>query len=199
MGFKMTKKENLKLKKPSKPVNFTPWCWPRHTSVIEAVYKALPEDVKKNLDLKAMIDGSNDPDEKFKELQSPHYPASYKRAGKWLYNAEINYDVENYKRASYCFGIAARYIIDTFSAPHCIIKKSSKEQHSFEIINDDYTPIAKYIPGDLKILMKRGVEQGKKDWENWKKTEDKSIAHSEADMGASVTYSVLKDIINSSN
>lgn len=197
MGFKMTKKENLKLKKPDESVNFILWYWPRHTSVIEIVFNVLPEDVKENLDLQAMVDGSNDPDEKFKDLISPHYPASYKRAVGWLYDAEINYDSGNYKRASYCFGIATRYIIDTFSAPHCISKNSNKDRNNFETVIDDYTPTVNYIPGDLRMLMQKGVDQGKKDWKNWKKSKNLSIPHSEADMGASVTYSVIKDILKS--
>jgi len=85
----MTKKENLKLKKPEESVNFILWYWPRHTSVIEIVFNVLPEDVKENLDLQAMMDGSNDPDEKFKDLISPHYLASYKRAVGWLLSASF--------------------------------------------------------------------------------------------------------------
>lgn len=196
----MTKKENLKLKKPDESVNFILWYWPRCTSVIEIVFNTLTEDVKEKLDLQAMVDGSNDPDEKFKDLISPHYPESYKRAVGWLYDAEINYDSGNYKRASYCFGIATRYITDTFSAPHCISKNSDKNSNNFETVIDetvidDYTPTVNYIPGDLKLLMQKGVEQGKKDWKNWKKSKDPLIPRSEADMGASVTYSVLKDIL----
>ncbi len=187
---------NLNDNKPENTGIILKWGWPAHASVIEVVYNALPEKFKKKLVLEAMKDGSNDPDEKFHDTASHHYPASYKKATKWLEDGKLNYQTENYKRASYCLGVASHYISDTFSAPHCVSGEPGKEHHNFEIINDNYTPIAKYIPGDLDSLMQIGVKQGIDDWKNWKKSNDKSIPHCEADMGASVAYSIIKDLLS---
>lgn len=172
------------------------WCWPGHAAMIKVIYNALPDKLKRNLDLDAMIDGSNDPDEKFRDTAMHNYPKSYKKAVEWIDQGKLNYETGNYKRASYCFGIASHYITDTFAAPHCVSKESGKDHHNFEIINDDYTPTIQVVTGDLDTLMQKGVEQGKEDWKNWKITKDPSIAHSEADMGASVTYEIIKSILS---
>lgn len=172
------------------------WCKPGHASVAEVIYNAFPKNIKTNLDVEAMIDGSNDPDEKFKDTATHHYPASYKRAIKWLNDGKLNYDSKNYKRSSYCFGVASHYISDTFSAPHCVKGEPNKVHHKFEIVDDDYTPNVEFISGDLETLMKKGNEQGKIDWKNWEKTKNPSIPHTEADIGASVAYSAIKNILS---
>lgn len=173
----------------------TKWIWPSHDSIIEVIYKKLAGEIKKNLNLDVMKDGSNDQDENFKDT-ALQYPTSYKKAIRWLDDAKLNYDGGNYKRASYCLGIASHYIIDTFQALHCVFKESKSEHHEFEVASDDYIPTAEYISRDLDILMKNGVEQGKIDWENWKNTKDPSIPHKEVDMGVSVSYSAIMDILS---
>jgi hypothetical protein len=172
------------------------WLWPTHASVAEVTYNALPADVKKNLELKRMEDGSNDPDEKFKDMANHHYPQSLKKANKWLEDGKKFYETKKYSDASYCFGVATHYISDTFSAPHCVSKELSRDHHSYEKISDSYTPQVTYLKGDLDTLMKKGVEQGKLDWAEWIKTKDESIPHRGVDMGASVTYSTIKNILS---
>lgn len=181
---------------PDNPNVMVKWSWPGHASIIEVVYDSLPDDVKDNLVLDAMKDGSNDPDEKFKDTASHHYPASYKKAMQWLDDGKLNYETENFKRASYCFGVASHYISDTFSAPHCVSKESGKDHHNFEIVNDDYTPTAQILSGDLDTLMENGIQQGKIDWKKWKKTKDLSLPHSEADEGASVALTAIKNVLS---
>ncbi len=177
------------------PENVPRWCTAGHASIIEYIYQELTEEVKKNLDVNAMIDGSNDPDEKFKDMRNHHYPVSHKKAVQWLNDGKSNYDTENYNRASYCFGIASHYISDTFSAPHNISGETGKEHHDYEVVNDDYIPNIQFLSGDLDSLMSKGVEQGDIDWKDWKKTKDPAIPHKAADMGASVAYSALKNIL----
>jgi hypothetical protein len=178
-----------------KPDIILKWSWPAHASVSEVVFTALPDNVQENLVLDAMKDGSNDPDEKFKDTASHHYPASYKKAVKWLDDGKNNYDAGNYNRASYCFGIASHYISDTFSAPHCVSKESGKDHHNFEIVNDDYTPTATLLADDLDTIMQKGIQQGKEDWEEWKETKDTTLPHKEADLGASAAYTAIKNIL----
>lgn len=171
------------------------WTWPGHANVIEVVYNKMPDEIKGNLDLNKMKDGSNDPDEKFKDTALHHYPKSYDKAKKWLDDGKTNYTSKNYEQASYCFGVASHYIADTFAAPHCVSKEPSNLHHKFEVENDDYTPTAEYKSGDMDTLMRNGIAQGEKDWKDWLETKDTSIPHSEADMGASVAYSVIKDML----
>lgn len=193
----MKKLNNLQSDKDLNKSDFIlKWGWPAHASIADIVFNALPDDIKKNLDLDAMKDGSNDPDEEFKDTTSHHYPESYQKAVQWLKEGKLNYDEGNFKRASYCFGVASHYITDSFSAPHCVSHELSKDHHEFEVQANELTPTATYITGDLETLMKKGVEQGKTDWKNWKKTKDQSAAQSEINMGASVAYSAIKKVLS---
>lgn len=130
-------------------------------------YNALPDDIKKNLDLAKMKDGSNDPDENFKDTASHHYPKTYPKATKWLNDAKTNYDKKDYEQASYCFGVASHYISDMFSAPHCVDHESSEDHHKFEVATNALTPTATYISGDLNSLMEKVFCTGSENWANW--------------------------------
>ncbi len=172
------------------------WSWPAHASVSEVIFNALPEDIKTNLDAEKMKDGSNDPDEKFKDTVNHHYPQSYKKAVKWLEEGKNSYNKKEYGYASYCFGVATHYISDTFSAPHCVSHEKSNDHHDYEVEANELTPTAKYIPGDLDSLMQKGFNQGKIDWKNFLKTKNQSeAAQKGVNMGASVAYSAVKDIM----
>jgi hypothetical protein len=172
---------------------WTKWAWPGHASVIEVVYGALPDKVKKNLDLEKMKDGSNDPDQKFKDTSTHHYPSSYKRAVKWLDEGKTSYAEKDYERASYCFGVASHYISDTFSAPHCVSHEKDKDHHNFEITADDLMPQISPVKGDLDTLMKDGVIQGQLDWKRWMKNKkDSSAVQDEINQAASVTLLAIK-------
>lgn len=128
------------------------WIWPDHAIVVEVVYKKLVDEIKKNLNLAAMKDGSNDPDKNFKDKASHYYTTSYKKAIRWLDDAKLNYDEGNYKHISYCLGITPQYLIYTFSALQYIFRESDSKHRKFEVISDDYIPTAKFIPGDLDTL-----------------------------------------------
>lgn len=172
------------------------WLWPTHASVAEAVYLALPVDVQQNLNLDIMQDGSNDPDEKFHDTRAHSYPSSYKRAMKWLERGKASYENKDYDDASYSFGVATHYISDTFSAPHCAEKESSKDHHNYEVVADTFTPNISYLEGELASQMQKGVEQGKKDWKRWKKTRDTAIVQAGVDRGASAAYTAIKQILS---
>lgn len=188
--------KKIDLKSTKEPAIKYKWSWPAHASVAEVVFAELPENLKKNLDIEKMKDGSNDPDEEFKDTATHHYPKSYEKAVKWLDDGKLNYDSGNYTKASHCFGVASHYISDTFSAPHCVSKEPGDKHHKFEVIKDDYTPKIEPVSGDLDTLMKKGIERGEKDWKNWIKTKDPTIPQKEADMGASVAYNAIKGVLS---
>ena len=173
------------------------WGWPGHASVAEKIFMGLPLDIQEKLNLDKMIDGSNDPDQEFKDTAAHHYPNSYKRAIKWLEEGKASYKEKDYDHASYCFGVFTHYVADSFAAPHCVSKESGKDHHNFEIVADELTPQITYLKGDLDTHMKKGFEKGKSDWKKWKKTHDKLIIQSEVDMGASAAYSALKNALKS--
>ena len=171
------------------------WAWPSHASVAEMVYLSLPLEVQENLDLDMMIDGSNDPDQEFKDTAAHHYPNSCKTALRWLDEGKCSYEDGDYGHASYCFGVFTHCVADSFAAPHCVGKESGKDHHNFETVVDDLTPQITYLHGDLDSHMRKGFEKGKSNWEKWKKTHDKSIIQSELDMGASAAYSAIKNAL----
>jgi len=169
------------------------WAWPGHATIIETVHNALPADVKKNLDLEKMKDGSNDPDEKFKDTVTHHYPKSYIKATKWITDAKTSHIKKDYENASYCFGVASHYISDSFSAPHCVEHEKEIDHHKFEILADDIMPKIHYVTGDLDTLMKQGVVQGRLDWTNWMKKRDNSEVQNEVNQAASVILLAIKN------
>jgi len=172
------------------------WCWPTHANVAEVIYNTLLVNIRKNLNLEKMKDGSNDPDQKFKDTATHHYPTSYKKAIKWLEDGKKYYNQKNYDEASYSFGVATHYISDTFSAPHCVSGESVKEHHNYEIIADNFSPKITYLNGDLDTIMKNGVEQGKADWNKWKKTQDRAIIQAGVDRGASAAYTAIRNTLS---
>jgi Zinc dependent phospholipase C len=172
------------------------WSWPTHANIAEDIYNSLPVDIRINLNVEKMKDGSNDPDQKFKDTATHHYPSSYRKATKWLEDGKRYYNQKNYDNASYCFGVATHYISDTFSAPHCVSKESGKDHHNYEIIADTFTPKITYLDGDLDTIMKKGVEQGKSDWKQWKKTQDRSIIQAGVDRGASAAYTAIRNTLS---
>ena len=172
------------------------WGWPAHASIAEAVDLALSDELKQKLNLDKMQDGSNDPDQKFHDNRAHSYPASYKRAIKWLERGKASYENKDYDDASYSFGVASHYISDTFSAPHCAEKESGKDHHNYEIVADTFTPKVSYMEGDLDSQMEQGVEQGKKDWKLWKKTQNRDIVQAGVDRGASAAYTAIKNTLS---
>lgn len=178
-------------------VNETPvlrWERPGHATVIEVVYGALPDDVKKNLELEQMKIGIRDPDNKFHDTISHHYPPTYKKATKWLDEGKNSYDKKDYEHASYCFGVAAHYISDTFVAPHCVDHEKGTDHHKFEKIGDDLTPEIIPVKGDLDTLLKNGFIQGQLDWKKWMKNKkDSSAVQDEMNHGVSVAVFAIEN------
>jgi Zinc dependent phospholipase C len=164
-----------------------------HATVVDAVFDALPPEVRNNLKKNIMEDSSDDPDQKFKDMIKHHYPPSFKEATKWLKEGKASYNNKDYEHASYCFGVASHYITDTFMAPHCVNHEPSKDHHDFEKAMEKIIPHANLLNGDLKSLMISGVERGQKDWKQWKKSKnDTSILQNEADMAASASLTAIK-------
>jgi len=177
------------------PASFA-WKTVTHYDTAEAIYEKLPSHKKPRLNLNAMVDGSNDPDEKFHDTVRHSFPRSFTEAKKWLDRGRSAYRNRNYRYASYCFGVASHYITDTFSAPHCVSGESSSLHTGYERQALYLAPRIKYVSGDLYTLMKQGYLNGRSDWSRWTRTKSPSTVQRDLDMGTSVAYMAINSAMN---
>lgn len=147
------------------------------------------------MNLNAMKDGSNDPDEKFQDFINHSFPNSYNKAKQWLNKGKLAYNHKNYYYASYCFGVASHYISDSFSAPHSA-NEISYLHSKYESQARSLTPTMNINNKDLYTSLKQGELKGKKDWISWKKTKKTSIIQKNLNTATSATYSAIKNSIN---
>jgi hypothetical protein len=175
------------------------WVWKTHSDVVDVIYYGLPIDVQQKLDLNAMRDGSNDPDEKFHDFTCHSYPKSYEKAKIWLDQGKAAYDKGDYNNASYDYGVASHYILDTFSAPHTVSGENYADHSKYENHAKKFNPIATPVNGDLETLMQEGKNQGEISWNSWIQSHDDSIIQNDLNKGASVSLFAIKDSINSTS
>ncbi len=170
------------------------WKWQTHSKIVEKTYYTLPTYIKKNLNLNAMKNGSNDPDQKFKDFKKHSFPYSYYLALKWLNKGKTAYANKKYHNASYDFGVASHYISDTYSAPHSA--NDTSYLHSIYEKQANYLkPTISIVNKDLYTSLKQGDAQGEKDWSSWKKTRKSSITQKDLNGAASATYLAIKSYI----
>ncbi|MGE4394666.1 MAG: zinc dependent phospholipase C family protein [Methanobacteriales archaeon] len=170
------------------------WKWHTHYNTVDQIYKSLPREYREKIDIEAMKDGSDDPDQKFKDFKRHHFPPAYYEAKKWLIKGKDAWDKKDYKYASYCFGVASHYITDSFCAPHYITEESEENHQVYEAQVFDYAPKIEYVEGDLYTLMSMGPYTSDH-WKIWLNTKNPSIPRKDLDVGASITYSAIKDAI----
>ncbi len=171
------------------------WKWSTHSNIVEKTYYSMPTYIKKNLNLNAMKNGSNDPDEVFQDFQNHSFHNSYYLALKWLNKGKYAYRSKKYYYASYCFGVASHYISDTYSAPHSV--NDTSYLHSIYEKQANYMkPTISNSNQNLYTNLKQGDAQGKKDWASWKKTRKNSIVQNDLNKATSATYWAIKNCVN---
>jgi hypothetical protein len=173
------------------------WSWKTHSDVVDFVYYKLPPEVQKNLNLKIMENGSNEPDEVFKDFTTHSYPKSYQKAKTWLDKGKLAYDRGDYDEASYDYGVASHYISDTYSAPHCVSKEDSADHTKYEDQAKNLKPVANTTSGDLEAMLKEGYSQGGISWNQWLQTKDTALIQTNLNNGASAALSAVNTSINS--
>jgi hypothetical protein len=173
------------------------WSWKTHSDIVDMVYSGLPVEVQKNLNLKIMENGSNEPDEVFKDFTSHSYPKSYQKAKTWLDKGKLAYDRGDYDEASYDYGVASHYISDTYSAPHGVSKEDSADHTKYEDQAKNLKPIATNVSGDLETMLKNGYTQGGTSWNQWMQTKNNDIIQTNLNNGASAALSAINTSINS--
>lgn len=169
------------------------WTWNTHSKIADSVYYSMPKNVQSKLSLSAMRDGSNDPDEKFKDYRRHSFSSSYTQAVHWLNKGTTAYKSKNYRSASKYFGIASHYISDTFSAPHSVSGESSSKHSSYENAAKKLKPTQTTMSGSLYNLMKSGYTHGKSDWKNWLKTKKTYYVQKDLNKATSVSSKAIKN------
>lgn len=175
------------------------WSWKTHSDIVDVVYYGLPVDIQQKLDLNAMRDGSNDPDEKFHDFTYHSYPKSYEKANMWLDQGKAAYDKGDFINASYDYGVASHYISDTFSAPHAVSGENYADHSKYENHAKKLTPIVTSVNGDLNSLMQDGKNQGAVSWNSWLQSHDDSIIQNDLNKGASVALFAIEDSLNNTS
>lgn len=155
----------------------TAWDWNNHKSIVQTLYYSTPYEVQRNLDLQQLEIGSIAPDKDFHDNRLHHYPKSYNLTLFWLEETKKYLEVEEYKNASYAFGVASHYISDSFVAPHYISGENPSLHSKFE--KQGATKLncieKKY---NLKKDMIEGSKNGK-DWKDWLETKNEKIPRRE--------------------
>ena len=164
------------------------WNWNTHSKIVDQVYYSLPASVQANLNLNAMRDGSNDPDQIFHDFRDHSYPFSYNKAVYYLNLAKSYYNQKKYIQASKDYGIASHYISDTFSAPHCVSGEKYSQHQAYENSADKLIPHITVVNGNLKTLLQNGYFSGKTDWNNWEKSKKSYYVQKDLNKAASVTF-----------
>lgn len=171
------------------------WNWNTHQEIVENNYNSLPTDIKQNLNLDAMKDGSDDPDFKFFDFKYHSYPNSYGKADEWLNRGQEHYKNGDYYYASYCYGVASHYIADSFAAPHCA-GVSGPDHTLYEAQASFLRPEMTNSNGDLNSVMSEGVLSGKSDWNDWLKTKSNLDIQNDMNKATGASYASIYNSLN---
>jgi len=175
------------------------WSTSTHHDIARQIYYSFPTDVQQNLNLDAMIDGSDDPDLKFMDFKYHHYPATTIKSEYWLNKGENYYNKGDYQKASYCFGVASHYIADGYCAPHCVKDEKDvlKINHSiYELRAMFLKPQISYMEGNFIDRMSKGKSSGEEDWDEWNRSGDNILIQTDLNHAASAAYSEITNRIN---
>lgn len=160
------------------------WAAPTHYAIAEEVYYNLPADVQSKLSLSEMINGADDPDYKFFDYKNHRYPVSQDKANYWLEKGRNYYKTEDYKQASYCFGVATHYLADGACAPHSSNGFTSYQHTKYEV---EAMLLSPHITQDAGV--------GGKNADQWLKTEDNKYIQQCLDRATTVSYLGVKNAI----
>jgi hypothetical protein len=172
------------------------WAAPNHYAIAEEVYYSLPADAQDNLDLSKMIDGADDPDFKFFDFQYHHYPASEEKANYWLLKGKVYYQNEDYKQASYCFGVATHYISDSVCPPHSGGGHSGYEHTKCELQAMLLEPHITDKTGDVDSELAAANQMSGNAWDQWLKTDDDKYIQQCLNKAADLSYMGVKSAVS---
>jgi len=171
------------------------WAAPNHYAITEEVYYSLPADAQDKLDLSKMLDGADDPDYKFFDFQYHHYPASEEKANYWLLKGREYYQNEDYKQASYCFGVATHYLSDSVCPPHSG-GNSGYEHTRCELQAILLEPHITDTTGNMNSTLSVCNKMSKTAWEQWIQTGDDKYIQQCLNKAADVSYLAVNSAVS---
>ncbi|MBI4814415.1 MAG: zinc dependent phospholipase C family protein [Methanobacterium sp.] len=171
------------------------WAAPNHYAIAEEVYYSLPADAQDKLDLSKMLDGADDPDYKFFDFQYHHYPASEEKANYWLLKGRECYQNEDYKQASYCFGVATHYLSDSVCPPHSG-GNSGYDHTRCELQAILLEPHITDTTGDMNSTLSVCNQKSETAWEQWILTGDDKYIKQCLNKAADVSYLAVNSAVS---
>lgn len=163
------------------------WKGTVHISAVDSIYYSMPPSLKEKINLSLMETASIAPDRVYKDFASHKYPYSYNKTRLLLEQAKRSYKNQDFNNASYSFGLASHYMLDSFDAPHYIVKETSKMHNEFESVSlNAFVDCKNY---DLPLSSMNYRESGKKDWTAWLETKNSSIQERELEAAMKLLYS----------
>ena len=172
------------------------WDWDNHKAIMEKVYYSTPYEIQSKIDLEELRIGSIAPDKDFHDNRLHHYPKSYNKTVYWLGLTEKYIKENNYKNASYCFGVASHYISDSFVAPHYISGEDPKLHTKFEYQASTIQTKCKKKDYNINKTLYKASIKNPNDWEDWLKNENKESPQKELEQSMELVFSVFLDVFN---
>lgn len=156
------------------------WNWPTHEEFSVKVHESFPQDIKSNLNLTLIKEGSIMPDKVFQDYERHSYPNSVEMADYWLRVSHNSYLEGNYTVASVSLGIATHYISDSFAAPHNVNNEDYSMHSKFETEAEGMPFFASCKVGkkDPEFYLSKAVV-GKTDWGLWLRNKASNIQSKE--------------------
>jgi len=175
------------------------WNFKGHQGIVEIVYYKSDFGLQERLNLTLLKEGAIAPDRVFHDVRLHHYPPSYYLAEKWLDDAKEQYELKDYNKASYSFGVASHYISDSFVAPHYVSKEPGYLHSEFEaqaIKNLDLNIKCYNANINLNETLSKGVEN-KNDWTLWVLTKNETIPKKEYGQALNAAFPIFLEVFNS--
>lgn len=156
------------------------WNWATHEELSVKIYNSFPADVKSNLNLTLVQEGSLVPDKIFQDYERHSYPNSVERIDYWLTKSHDSYLEGNYTIASLSLGIATHYISDSFAAPHNVKNEDYSMHAKFETEAEGMPFYASCTVGrkDAEDYISKAAV-GKTDWGLWLRNKANKIQSKE--------------------
>ncbi len=174
------------------------WDWTNHKLIVDQMYYFSPLSLQTKLDLGQLEIGSIAPDKDFHDQRTHHYPDSYNKTLYWLNKTKNYIKLNDYKNASYAFGVATHYISDSFVAPHYISGEDPKLHSRFEHqANPSNTKCIKK-EYDTKQTLEQASEENPKDWYAWLETKDPKIPQKEIEQSMNLLFPLFLETFNTS-
>jgi hypothetical protein len=165
------------------------WGWEVHENITDVAYGALPENIKAFLMPSRIEEGWKAPDD---WGDYPHkFRDRYPQTVNALEKAREYYQRAQYSDASFWLGVAAHYIQDMVSLPHCVYEETYDQHVYFESTVARRLSIA--TPSlvenfDLFGQLYTYNNQSRQKWDNWLATKNTIYVQEGLDLAASLTY-----------